>query len=188
MAGDNAIVVGMVAAGLPEAQRARMITIGIAAATLLRIAFAAVTVQLLQIIGLVLVGGLLLLWVCWRLWRELEELRKHGRPAQDEAQELMTPRPAKSMKQAIVQIVVADVSMSLDNVLAVAGIARDNIWLLVTGLVLSVAFMGFAAAFIARLLQRHHWIAYVGLVVIFYVAVSMIVEGSQEISLAMVFL
>ncbi len=162
-----------------------MIMIGIAAATILRIAFAVVTVQLLQIIGLVLVGGLLLLWVCWKLWRELEDSRKRRAVEDSHAVGGEDVAPAKTMRQAVVQIIVADVSMSLDNVLAVAGIARDHTTLLVIGLVLSVAFMGFAAAFIARLLQTHHWIGYMGLIVIFYVAVTMIVEGFQETSQAL---
>ena len=192
LAGDNAIVVGMVAAGLPGRHRARVIAIGIIAATVLRIAFAAVTVQLLQIVGLVLAGGLLLLWVSWRLWREIEEQRKHrlefAETDSDTDTELdgdVERKPAKSLSQAVVQIVIADVSMSLDNVLAVAGIARDHTWVLVVGLVLSVAFMGLAATLIARLLERHHWIAYVGLVVIFYVAVLMIIEGAFGIRLSL---
>ena len=183
LAGDNAIVVGLVAAGLPVKDRGRIIAIGIVAATLMRVAFAGVTVQLLQIVGLLLAGGLILLWVAWKLWREIRAQRVVRRAA-DPA----TPRPAsggdppKRMRDAIVQIVVADVSMSLDNVLAVAGIARDHTWVLVVGLVLSVAFMGLAAAWIARQLEHRPWIAYVGLAVIFYVAVMMIFEGAQEIA------
>ena len=198
LAGDNAIVVGMVAAGLPAADRRRVIIIGIAAATVMRILFAVVTVQLLQIVGLVLAGGLLLLWVSWKLWREIEERRKEQAAARavveatidrevdaEPEAPLESPTeapPRKSRRQAIVQIVIADLSMSLDNVLAVAGIAREHTWILVTGLVFSVAFMGLAAAYIARLLERHHWIAYVGLVVIFYVAVQMIAAGAQDVA------
>ena len=189
LAGDNAIVVGLAAAGLPAKDRARVIAIGIAAATLMRIGFAAVTVQLLQIVGLLLAGGLVLLWVAWKLWREIRAQRE-SHPAGDA---LATEpgaagkgeggtAPPKRMRDAIVQIVVADVSMSLDNVLAVAGIARDHTWVLVVGLVLSVAFMGLAAAWIARQLEHRPWIAYVGLAVIFYVAMAMIVEGWQEIA------
>ena len=195
LAGDNAIVVGMAAAGLPAKDRTRVIVIGIAAATLMRIAFAAVTVQLLQIVGLLLAGGLLLLWVAWKLWRDLRARRDtlgnatHGRNAThgpsdsraggtDAAGE---QAPPKAIRSAIIQIVVADVSMSLDNVLAVAGIARDHTWVLVVGLALSVAFMGLAATWIARQIEHRPWIAYLGLAVICYVSVAMIVEGAQEI-------
>jgi len=182
LAGDNAIVVGMVAAGLPRAQRAKVIFIGIVAATLLRVVFAVVTSQLLQIIGLTLAGGILLLWVCWKLWRELRQ-----KPAQDatvddaKAGDSVEPPATKTFRQAVTQIVLADVSMSLDNVLAVAGVARDHTWVLVIGLVLSVAFMGAAAALIAGLLKRFHWIAYVGLAIIFYVACHMIWDGSLRV-------
>ena len=192
LAGDNAIVVGMAAAGLPAKDRTRVIAIGIAAATLMRVAFAAVTVQLLQIVGLLLAGGLLLLWVAWKLWREIRARGNaaHGAPPRapdsptggtDAGAGAGKQEPPKSLRSAIVQIVVADVSMSLDNVLAVAGVARDHTWVLVVGLVLSVAFMGLAAAWIARQLEHRPWIAYVGLVVICYVSVAMIVEGAQEI-------
>jgi YjbE family integral membrane protein len=189
----------MVAAGLPAADRRRVIIIGIAAATVMRILFAAVTVQLMQVVGLVLAGGLLLLWVSWKLWREIEERRKEAAAAKavaeatlmatpDEESEASTESateapPRTTLRQAVVQIVIADLSMSLDNVLAVAGIARAHTWILVTGLVFSVAFMGLAAAYIARLLERHHWIAYVGLAVIFYVAIEMIVGGAQDVAL-----
>ena len=188
----------MVAAGLPVADRRRVIIIGIAAATVMRILFAAATVQLMQVVGLVLAGGLLLLWVSWKLWREIEERRKEAAAAKAvaEATLMATPDegsvastesateapPRTSLRQAVVQIVIADLSMSLDNVLAVAGIARAHTWILVTGLVFSVAFMGLAAAYIARLLERHHWIAYVGLAVIFYVAIEMIVGGAQDVA------
>jgi YjbE family integral membrane protein len=188
LAGDNAIVVGIAVAGLPVQQRWRVMVLGIAAATVLRIVFAAFTVQLLQIIGLLLAGGLLLLWVCWKLWRELRAGRMvHSGDAHaarevpaDEAGTAAPPAP-KTMRQAVIQIIVADVSMSLDNVLAVAGVAREHAWVLVFGLALSVAFMGLAAAVIARLLGRFHWIAYVGLAIIFYVALRMIYDGSVEV-------
>lgn len=190
LAGDNAVVVGMAVAGLPREQRARAMVIGIGAATVLRILFASITVQLLQIIGLLLAGGLLLLWVSWKLWRELQ-IARHERNAPDPAAEELSgaegmnvngARPgAKTMRQATTQILVADVSMSLDNVLAVAGVARDHQWILVVGLALSVAFMGLAAVVIARLLSRYHWIAYVGLVLIVYVAVRMIFDGAIEV-------
>jgi YjbE family integral membrane protein len=189
LAGDNAIVVGIAAAGLPAHQRWRVMVIGIAAATLLRIVFALFTVQLLQIIGLLLAGGILLLWVCWKLWRELRSGHLvHGldtKPREVATEvpiDAATPAvPHKTMREAAIQIVVADVSMSLDNVLAVAGVAREHAWVLVFGLVLSVAFMGAAAAVIARLLARYHWIAYVGLAIIFYVSLRMIYEGTLEV-------
>jgi YjbE family integral membrane protein len=164
----------LAAAGLPHVQRNRVILIGILAAAVLRILFALVTVQLLQIIGLLLAGGILLLWVCWKFYREL---RVQGALGDEDAE----PPPEKTVTQAIVQIIIADVSMSLDNVLAVAGIARDHTVVLIIGLALSVAFMGFAATMIARLLDRHRWIAYFGLLVIFYVAVSMIVDGAIDV-------
>jgi YjbE family integral membrane protein len=190
LAGDNAIVVGIAVAGLPAQQRWRVMVLGIGAATVLRILFAAFTVQLLQIIGLMLAGGLLLLWVCWKLWRELssgrlidlsgEGSQPHEVPADASGAEVPPP-PQKTMRQAVIQIIVADVSMSLDNVLAVAGVAREHIPVLVFGLALSVAFMGLAAAVIARLLSRYHWIAYVGLAIIFYVALRMIYDGTLEV-------
>ncbi len=182
LAGDNAIVVGMVAAGLPHAQRARVIVIGIVAATALRIAFAAGTTQLMQILGLTLAGGILLLWVSWKLWRELRQQRQEDAGVEAlEANRTAAAPPTKTFAQAVTQIVVADVSMSLDNVLAVAGVAREHTWVLVVGLALSVGFMGAAATVIAALLKRHHWIAYVGLAVIFYVACRMIWDGSHEV-------
>ncbi len=188
LAGDNAIVVGIAVAGLPAGQRWRVMVLGITAATLLRIVFAAFTIQLLEIIGLLLAGGLLLLWVCWKLWRELAAGALGGSAPPGVAAPLTgddrteLPRSApKSMRQAVIQIVVADVSMSLDNVLAVAGVARDHLSVMIIGLILSVAFMGLAAAVIARLLARYHWIAYVGLVVILYVALRMIWDGGAEL-------
>ena len=191
LAGDNAIVVAMAVAALPAHQRMRIMIFGIAAATILRIIFAFLTVYLLQITGLVLVGGVLLLWVSWRLWNELRE-RAQENQAEEHANEIAhgeTPgrkeSQQKSTRQAITQIIVADVSMSLDNVLAVAGIAREYVWVLVVGLALSIAFMGLAAVFIARLLAKHHWIGYVGLAVIIYVAVIMIYEGGIQLLGAM---
>jgi YjbE family integral membrane protein len=180
LAGDNAIVVAMAVNGLPLEQRGRAMLAGIVVATVLRIAFATVIVQLLQVIGLVLAGGLLLIWVCWKLWRELRSQSLSRRGETDPA---VTAAPAsrKTLRQAIIQIVIADVSMSLDNVLAVAGVAREHAWVLVAGLVLSVAFMGLAAVMIARLLGRHHWIGYVGLAVILYVALTMIWQGAFEV-------
>jgi YjbE family integral membrane protein len=187
LAGDNAIVVGMAAAGLPADQRRKAIFWGIVAATIMRIGFAAITVQLLSIVGIILAGGLLLLWVCWKMFREL---RAHGEPevmtaelaATTTAGEEPAPAQRKTLRQAIIQILVADVSMSLDNVLAVAGAAKDHVWVLVVGLAMSVVLMGVAAALIANLLTRHRWIAWVGLLVILYVALSMIWEGVQQVS------
>lgn len=176
MAGDNAIIVGLAAAGLPAELRKKAIMIGIVAATVLRIAFSAVTLQLLTIIGLTLAGGLLLLWVSWKLWREIRSGGAHA-PNGDAAQKA----EPKTFAQAIFQIVMADVSMSLDNVLAVAGAARGHMSVLAIGLVLSIALMALASGFIAKLLQKHHWIAYVGLAVIAYIAVVMIYDGSKEV-------
>jgi YjbE family integral membrane protein len=183
LAGDNAIVIGLAAAGLPKEQRGKAILIGIIAATVLRIGFASVTVQLLQIIGLLLAGGVLLLWVCWKMWRELRAGHQHDL---DELENQLnadgTPNgPRKTLGQAIWQITLADVSMSLDNVLAVAGAARDHPTILIFGLVLSIALMGLAASFIAKLLQNHRWIAYVGLAIILYVAGDMIYRGALEV-------
>jgi YjbE family integral membrane protein len=182
LAGDNAIVIGLAAAGLPKDQRNKAILIGIVAATVLRIVFAALTTQLLQIVGLLLAGGVLLLWVCWKMWRELRtsHAEEHAAEAALEGHGA-AGAPRKTFAQAAWQIVIADVSMSLDNVLAVAGAARDHPWVLVFGLILSIALMGLAASFIARLLQRHRWIAYVGLAVILYVSVDMIYRGFTEV-------
>lgn len=182
LAGDNAVVVGMAAAGLPTEMRRRAIVIGIVAATLMRVVFAVFTTQLLQIVGLLLAGGLLLLWVCWKLWRETRAQAGQEEAGIDALEGDDAPVQAgKTYRQAVTQIVIADISMSLDNVLAVAGAARDHLWVLVIGLALSVALMGLAANFVARLLLRHHWIAYVGLAIILYVALTMIWEGGIEV-------
>ncbi len=185
LAGDNAIVIGLAAAGLPKDQRNKAILVGIVAATLLRIGFASVTVQLLQIIGLLLAGGVLLLWVCWKMWRELRTPSHDIDEALDgqdiNADGTIAGQPRKTLGQAIWQITVADVSMSLDNVLAVAGAAREYPYILVFGLALSIALMGFAANFIAHLLQKHRWIAYVGLAIILYVALDMSYRGALEV-------
>jgi YjbE family integral membrane protein len=189
LAGDNAVVIGLAAAGLPKEQRNKAILIGIVAATVLRIGFASITVQLLEIIGLLLVGGLLLLWVSWKMWRELRTSHAEAHAAQealadqdlDASGTIAEGAPRKTLRQAATQIIIADVSMSLDNVLAVAGAARDHPTVLIIGLVLSIALMGFAASFIARLLDRYRWIAYIGLLIILYVALDMIYRGSQEI-------
>ncbi len=176
LAGDNAVVIGLAAAGLEPTQRRKAIMVGILAATVLRIAFATVAVHLLAIIGLLLAGGLLLLWVCWKMWRELRA--GHG----DEEAMANENAPRKTFFQAATQIVVADVSMSLDNVLAVAGAAREHPSVLIVGLGLSIALMGIAANLIARLLTRHRWIAYVGLAIILYVSLDMIYRGTLEVA------
>jgi YjbE family integral membrane protein len=178
LSADNAIIVGVAAAGLPPDLRRRAIIYGIAAAAILRIIFAVFVVQLLNIIGLLLVGGLLLAWVCWRMWRELRDVEAGDDEGSDSA--LIKAAPT-TMFAAMVNIIVADVTMSLDNVLAVAGAARDNVALLVFGLVLSVALMGAVANYVATLIQTHKWIAYVGLAVIVYVAGNMIWRGAEEI-------
>ena len=201
LAGDNAIVVGMAAAGLPAAQRRQVIVIGIAAATVIRVLFALAANYLLSIIGLMLAGGLLLLWVCWKFWRELAhqhrerllEARRHHEPISSaEDAELSRPEApvpgmqVKTFGQAVTQIVIADVSMSLDNVLAVAGAAAEHTWVLVFGLILSVTLMGVAATIIARLLQRRPWIAYIGLAIILWVSLNMVYRGSAEVLAATV--
>lgn len=185
LAGDNAIVIGLAAAGLPKEQRAKAILIGIGAATVMRIGFAGITTVLLQIVGLLLAGGLLLLWVAWKMWRELRHGNhdaEHAGDVDDIASAGSVGAPRKTFAQAAWQIVVADVSMSLDNVLAVAGAAREHPSVLVIGLVLSIALMGLAANFIAGLLNRHRWIAYVGLAIIVYVAGDMIWRGTHEVA------
>ena len=178
LAGDNAVVIGLAAAGLPEGQRGKAILIGIGAATVLRILFAVVATQIMQIVGLLLAGGILLLWVCWKMWRELRASAKADADNAADAEGL----PRKTLFQATTQIIVADVSMSLDNVLAVAGAAREQPIVLIFGLILSIAMMGAAASFIARLLQNHRWIAYVGLLVILYVAIDMVIRGISEVA------
>lgn len=189
LAGDNAVVIGLAAAGLPKEQRGKAILIGIAAATLLRIAFALVATQLLMIVGLLLAGGVLLLWVCWKMWRELRmphHLDEEAITGKDLDGDGLIGGQAtgktKSLRDAVIQIIVADVSMSLDNVLAVAGAANghDPI-ILIAGLGLSVLLMGAAAAFIARLLHKHRWIAYVGLAIILVVALRMMYEGAMQV-------
>jgi YjbE family integral membrane protein len=186
LAGDNAIVVGMAAAGLPAEQRRRAILAGIAGATVLRILFAVITTQLLKIIGLMLAGGILLLWVCWKLYREL----RAGHAQADTESEAglkdgaAPHRKPKKFRDAVTQIIVADISMSLDNVLAVAGAAREHTWVLIVGLTLSVALMGIAASVLARLLARHRWIGFVGLFIILYIALGMIWDGSHQVAQA----
>jgi YjbE family integral membrane protein len=189
LAGDNAIVIGLAAAGLPKELRVKAILVGIIAATLMRIGFALMATQLLEIAGLLLAGGILLLWVCWKMWRELST--PHA--AEDAAVEALANAdlnadgtiaggvPTKTFAQAATQIVIADVSMSLDNVLAVAGAAHGHPTVLIIGLILSIALMGLAATFIANLLSKHRWIAYVGLIIILYVALTMMWEGWHQV-------
>lgn len=177
LAGDNAIVVGALAAGLPPEQRKKVILIGVLAALVLRIFFALIVTQLLQIVGLILVGGLLLLWVAWKMWRELRHTGESAGSPEITGDEHSGLRPAKSFAGAAWAVAVADVSMSLDNVLAVAGAARDHPGILIVGLIFAVALMGLAANVIARYIERYRWIAYVGLAVIMYVAVKMIYDG-----------
>ena len=194
LAGDNAVAVGLAAAALPAEQRRKAILIGLAAAVVMRIGFALITVQLLAIVGLLLAGGVLLLWVCWKMWRELREQATHDQAeAQAELELAMSiehgsgPSPEelgvkrKSFGAALLQIMVADITMSLDNVLAVAGAAHEHPWIMVFGLVLSIALMGLAATFIAKLLHRYRWIGYVGLVVVLYVAIHMIWDGARQV-------
>jgi len=190
LAGDNAIVVGIAAAGLPERQRTRAIFFGMAGAAALLVIFAGITTQLLKLVGLLFAGGVLLLWVCWKMWREL---RSTAKQEEEEAAGASTGldvnadgtvtsyAPRKTLAQAVGQIIIADLSMSLDNVLAVAGAAREHPTVLIFGLSLSILLMGAAAAFIARLLHKYRWIAYLGLAVILYVALGMLFRGAQEI-------
>ena len=182
LAGDNAIVVGALAAGLPAEQRKKVILIGVIAALVLRIAFALVVSQLLQIVGLVLAGGILLLWVAWRMFREIRHKGESGGSDEVTGDEHSGLAPAKSFASAAWGVALADVSMSLDNVLAVAGAAREHPWVLVFGLILSVLLMGAAANLIARYIDRYRWIAWVGLLVILWVALKMIYEGAGHVA------
>jgi YjbE family integral membrane protein len=174
LAGDNAVVVGMAVAGLPARQQRPAIVLGIGGATLVRIGFGAIALRLLAILGLLLAGGLLLLWVCWKMFRELR-----GRP--DSGSSTTSPR-RKTLAQAMLQIVLADVSMSLDNVLAVAGASGGSAWVLAAGLTISVVLMGIAAGVLARILERQRWIAWVGLSIVLYVALHMIWQGGRAVA------
>lgn len=186
LAGDNAVAVGLAAGGLPQEQRKKAIFYGLIAAVALRIGFALITTWLLGIVGLLLAGGLLLLWVCWKMWRELRQQAVEGEAS---AQAVLDSDPtteptikrAKTFKDAFLQILIADVSMSLDNVLAVAGAAREHPVVLVFGLLLSIALMGVAATFIAKLLHRYRWIGYVGLAIVLFVALRMMWEGHHQV-------
>jgi len=182
LAGDNAIVVGALAAGLPPEQRKRVILIGVIAALVLRIFFALIVTQLLQVVGLILAGGLLLLWVAWKMYRELHHAGQSAGSPEVSGDESSGLRPAKSFAAAAWAVAVADVSMSLDNVLAVAGAAREHPGIMIVGLIFAVALMGIAANLIAKYIERYRWIAYVGLLVILYVAGKMIWEGWHDIT------
>jgi YjbE family integral membrane protein len=192
LAGDNAVAVGLAASGLPQHQRRRAIILGLAAAVVMLISFALITTQLLKVVGLLLAGGLLLLWVCWKMWRELREQGREQEAEGEAALEAATgvsigahPKSApkaKTLAQALIQILVADLTMSLDNVLAVAGAAREHPVVLVVGLLLSITLMGVAASWIAKLLHRYRWIGYVGLVIVLYVALHMVWEGARNVA------
>lgn len=177
LAGDNAIVIGALAAGLPADQRKKVILIGIVAALVLRIGFALVVTQLMAVIGLVFAGGVLLLWVAWKMYREIVVGGHSPGSPEIEGDEHSGLKPAKSFAGAAWAVAVADVSMSLDNVLAVAGAARDHPGILMVGLVIAVALMGVAANIIAKYIERYRWIAWIGLLVILWVAGSMIYSG-----------
>jgi len=186
LAGDNAVAVGLVAAGLPPAQRRRAIMLGLAGAVVMLIGLALIATQLLKVVGLSLAGGFLLLWVCWKMWRQL---RAEGRKDEEEGQAALEGHghadaggKPKTMGQALTQILLADLAMSLDNVLAVAGAARDHPIVLVVGLLLSITLMGLAASWIAKLLHRFRWIGYLGLLIVLYVAVHMIWDGSRSVA------
>ncbi len=184
LSGDNAIIIGLAVAGLPPKQRNRAIIVGIGLATALRILLALVAVRLLAIIGLTLAGGFLLLWVVWKMFRETQRSHRTNESvgvAAVAGEAGPAPAPTKSFRQALIAIVVADTSMALDNVLAVAGAAHEHAWVLILGLLLSIALMGVASAFVARLLERYHWLAYVGIAVVGFVAVDMIWRGTQEV-------
>jgi YjbE family integral membrane protein len=182
LAGDNAVVVGALAAGLPAEQRKKVILIGVLAALVLRIAFALVVSQLLQIVGLILAGGILLLWVAWRMYREIRHKDESEGSEEILGDEHSGLKPAKSFAGAAWGVAIADVSMSLDNVLAVAGAAREHPYVLVFGLILSVLLMGLAANVIAKYIDRYRWIAWAGLVVVLYVALKMVYEGAGHVA------
>jgi YjbE family integral membrane protein len=193
LAGDNAVAVGVAAAGLPHADRRKAIVLGLGGAVVMLIGFALIATLLLKIVGLGLAGGVLLLWVCWKMWRDL---RKRGREdcAEGEAAlEAATgvkiggaaktqPKP-RTLAQALMQILLADLAMSLDNVLAVAGGARDHPLVLAAGLLLSISLTGLAASWIAKLLHRFRWIGYIGLAIVIYVAGHMIWEGTRSVAI-----
>lgn len=186
MAGDNAVAVGMAAAGLPEKDRKRAIFLGLSCAVVMLIGFALIAVWLLKQVGLLLAGGILLLWVCWKMW---SDLRHHGDEVQGEEalhhEVAAKPGKKKTLMSALITILIADLSMSLDNVLAVAGAAREHPVVLVFGLMLSVTLMGVAATFIAKLLMKWRWLGYVGLAIVLFVALNMIWEGHRQVVVRM---
>jgi YjbE family integral membrane protein len=189
LSGDNAIVVGMAAAGAPQHMRQKVILYGIGGAVVLRVLLSLLAVQFLQVVGLLFAGGVLLLWVCWKLFREIRmAAEEHGGAIAlgESGEEEVIIESTKTLGEAMWQIVVADVSMSLDNVLAIAGAAREHPYIMIAGLVLSIALMGLAATFIARLLERYRWLAWGGLLVIVYVALRMIWDGGWEIEEAVI--
>lgn len=182
LSGDNAIVIGAAAAGLPPQQRRRAIAIGIVVAALTRMGFALIAFHLLKVVGLLFAGGLLLLWVAWNLWRQIRAESK-ARLAVAESRDDISPLPqSKSFRSALIAIIVADVSMSLDNILAVTGAAHEHLAILIFGLALSIALMGLAANFIAQMMDRYRWIVYVGLALITYVALDMTWRGVDQLA------
>ena len=183
LAGDNAIVVGMAASRVHPSMRARVIFWGVGGAVVLRILFAVVATQLLTIVGLTLAGGILLLWVCWKMYREitLPAPAAHAFAGAMPGGGMPPAVQTMTFGAALMQIIIADVSMSLDNVLAVAGAAKGDFWILVVGLTIAIAFMALASNYIAKLLARHHWIAWIGLLIVLYVAVEMVWTGSHQI-------
>jgi YjbE family integral membrane protein len=187
LAGDNAIVIGMAAARMPPHARRRVIFWGLVFAVIIRVILATITVELLEIVGLMFAGGILLLWVAWRLWRDLKEQEDEKKA---ELAKGMGPQPGfepklpvsrGAMRRAIARVAIADLSMSLDNVLAVAGAAMNHWWVLTIGLALSIALMGLAANFVAKLLQKYPWISYAGLLIVVYVACRMVWHGAVMI-------
>ena len=186
LSGDNAIVIGLAASGLPPVLRRKAIIYGMIVATVARIIFAVITFQLLKIIGLTLAGGLLLLWVCWKMWREIrdrgEQLRavQNGEQVGEDGGEA-NAKVEKNFRQALIAIVIADITMALDNILGVAGAAKEHAEVLIFGLVLSIALMAIAANYIAQIIERYHWIAYVGLAIIGWVSIDMIIRGGDQV-------
>jgi YjbE family integral membrane protein len=184
MAGDNAVVVGALAAGLPPTQRRKVIAIGVLAALVFRVVFAVIATKLLRVIGLVLAGGLLLLWIAWKMWRELQRTEQPQTSRALPAIKSATVRPAKSFSGAAWSVAMADVGMSLDNVLGVAGAAKSHPGVMIVGLFFAVTLMGVAANFIAKYIERYRWIAWLGIIVIVWVAGTMIVQGFVELRAA----
>ncbi len=181
MAGDNAVIIGMAASRVPKADRDRVVFWGLAASVVLRVILATAAASILEIIGLTLAGGVLLLWVAWRFYRDLTQHKEDGAEIAAHAPNGDSLANAKALRRAILQIIAADLSMSLDNVLAVAGASLNHLWVLVAGLILSVALMGIAATQIAKLLKRFPWVSYAGVLIVLYVALRMIWMGGLQI-------